>query len=436
MTTYITNGPTQLSGTVSLHGAKNTALKYIFFPVFLKTKVLLTNIPKCTSINTGLNLLEQIGCTHEWQGNDLTIDSTSLKTGPFLFDANTFFHTSGAVLLSTILCELYGEVTIENTNGYSDTGGDPLERTLEKHHNFIKQYGYKIIDNGTSIKYIKTNNKFFVVDPKNTFGHGFGALSSAIFRDGTSIIKNYANIQEMNHVIDTLNNLGASIERKAGDLYVQGPSNFKHYQINNCFDKQECITYISLALTTESSITIKNANAKEFKFDTLDSFLKESGIQLIYNEANNTILVPKQTISDFKPVTFIAAEYPLPATEWQVLFSPLIGLIQGKSTIIDKYYPTRVQHWNALNLLGARGKIIKDNFNNFTGEVKVEGVNSFHEGKVTINAVREVCLLIAGLTVKGRIVINDPKDHIKRGYESFVENVIELGGYIEMRDEK
>ena len=390
MTTYITNGPTKLSGTVSLHGAKNTALKYIFFPVFLKSKVLLTNIPKCTSINTGLKLLEQIGCTHEWQGNDLTIDPTSLKTGPFHFDANTFFHTSGAVLLSTILCELYGEVTVENTKGYVDTGGDPLERTLEKHHNFIKQYGYQIIDNGTSIKYIKTNNKSFLVDPQNTFGHGFGALSSAIFRDGTSIIKNYANIQEMNHVIDTLNSLGASIERKNGDLFIHGPTNFKPQPIHNCFDKQECITYISLALTTESSITIENASAKEFRFDALDTFLNESRIELICNEANNTILVPQQKISDFKPVTFIAAEYPLPATEWQVLFSPLIGLIQGKSTIIDKYYPTRVQHWNALNLLGARGKIIKDKFGKFTGEVKVEGVNSYHEGEVNVNAVREV----------------------------------------------
>ncbi|HOU76240.1 MAG TPA: hypothetical protein PK957_03915 [Candidatus Dojkabacteria bacterium] len=42
------------------------------------------------------------------------------------------------------------------------------------------------------------------MDAKNSFGFGFGALSSAIFRKGTSIIKNYANIVEMNHIINTL----------------------------------------------------------------------------------------------------------------------------------------------------------------------------------------------------------------------------------------
>ncbi len=168
----------------------------------------------------------------------------------------------------------------------------------------------------------------------------------------------------------------------------------------------------------------------------MDGFLKESGIKLIFDDTNNIITVPKQQIAKFRPVPFIASEYPLPATEWQVLFSPLIGLIKGKSTIIDKYYPMRMQHWEGLNILGAKGNVIKDKEGNYTSKVKVEGVKSYHSGEINVNAVRDACLLIAGLSVKGRVIINDPKDHIKRGYQDLAENIIKLGGKIDIKDKE
>ncbi|HQF37192.1 MAG TPA: hypothetical protein PLL26_06180, partial [Candidatus Dojkabacteria bacterium] len=117
--------------------------------------VLLTNVPKCTSISNGLELLGKIGCTHKWQNNNLTIDPTQLRKDNFCFEADSFYHTSGSILLVTLLSELYGTVTIKNASGYTDTGEDPLDRTLEKHYNFIKQYGYKITEENNSVIYEK-----------------------------------------------------------------------------------------------------------------------------------------------------------------------------------------------------------------------------------------------------------------------------------------
>lgn len=71
-------GPTRLSGTVRIHGAKNSVLPILAACCLCCSPCVLHNCPDIADVRTALAILESLGCKARREGSTLCIDPTGL----------------------------------------------------------------------------------------------------------------------------------------------------------------------------------------------------------------------------------------------------------------------------------------------------------------------------------------------------------------------
>ncbi len=69
MDKFRVQGPTRLSGEVTISGAKNAALPILFAALLAEEPVEITNVPKLRDIDTTMKLLTQLGAKVERNGS-------------------------------------------------------------------------------------------------------------------------------------------------------------------------------------------------------------------------------------------------------------------------------------------------------------------------------------------------------------------------------
>lgn len=112
-------------------------------------------------------------------------------------------------------------------------------------------------------------------------------------------------------------------------------------------------------------------------------------------------------------------------TEWQVLISPLLTQIQGRSSVVETFYANRMQHWNEMAKMGAKSNFFRNpeypEVENQPRAVRIKGPQKLHGATVKAKDVRTgAALIISDLIAKGKTTINNT-EHIDRGYVDIVE---------------
>lgn len=441
MSTYKVIGPAKLSGKVSIQGAKNSAMRYIIVPLLTNDVSEFSNIPDISSTHNLAELVSIQGGIINWKSkNCIQIDTKAIKK-PVKIPQELFYHTSGAIYLNTFLTAKYGYCEIEIDIGRNDTGGDQIGRKLPQKNDFLESIGITVKSEKNILRFVLKNNKAFTVSVPETgnFGNSHAAVVSALFKDGTSIIKNTSQVAEFDDFIELLVQMGAQLQKEGDRLIIEGNHKLKGINRECMYDKHDFFTFFSAALTTESSIIIQNVNYKSLKLDCLENFIKQLGANVIFQ--NNSCVIEKNKINNLKPITIIAREYPQFITEWQVLISPLLAKIKGESSVVEAYHTNRMHHWEQLAKMGATYDFFKDpdypeDENNNPRAVKIHGLSTLNGANVSSEDVRGgAAMIIAGLAANGKTVISDPQDHIKRGYENLVLRLNNLGSEIEEKEE-
>jgi UDP-N-acetylglucosamine 1-carboxyvinyltransferase len=132
-------------------------------------------------------------------------------------------------------------------------------------------------------------------------------------------------------------------------------------------------------------------------------------------------------------------------TDWQAVFSLVLTQSVGCSTIIERIFPSRFQHINTLNQMGAKTKFfnpqVKDpsTYYHFNPEsddpkyfhgVKIYGPSKLKAMNLEVNDLRAgATATLAALTAIGESTINGV-EFIERGYEKFMERLKSLGADI------
>jgi len=286
------------------------------------------------------------------------------------------------------------------------------------------------------------SDKPFVYEiPVKSFSASVNATFSALFKKGTSKIIDPTEEAEFYDILDFLKKAGAEIKFQGNQLIVKGKAKLKGTEYKTMNDRQDFATWVSAALTTNSQIEITDIDYKKMRLEQMENVLNNMNISLYYSK--DSCLVPSQLIS-IKPTEIFAGKYPDFQTEWQILFSPLLTQIKGKSRVVEKIFPNRMQHWKELEKMGVKYKYIESkiipeyphtakgkrppNAVEVTGPVKLKGA------KVEAQDVRcGAALIIAGLAAKGKTEILNI-EHIERGYENIVKRLQELGVNIEISE--
>lgn len=438
MSKFIVFGGKPLKGIYTVSGAKNAGPKLPILALLSKEKSIFHNIPRISDTYRTIDALTSLGCAVRFVGrNSIAIDSSNVYSSEIPLEAMTARQSIlfiGATLART------GKVII-----YPPRGDAIGKRPLNRHLAGIKALGGKIKEknNRMEISMPARPNAVTYTFEKNTHCGTENLILASVFNKGKVILKNAAQEPEVDNLIKCLNGMGAKIKRTEPRIIeINGVKPLlKGARAASIYDRLEAATALILSAMTGGNIIVQNTSRE--LLEPLVETLKNIGVNIIFKK--NTAKITKIS-HPLKPAKIITDWYPGFMTDWQPLITLLLAYkAKGKSVIHERIFETRWRYLKELQKMGLRHDLFHPNghgakYYNFndseynakeTYATNVYGPTKLQPAELDSHDVRAgMDMLLASLVANGKSIINDPSNHIDRGYENIVEKLNGLGADI------
>jgi len=430
------SGGKPLKGEVIVRGAKNAGFKLLIASLMADGKSKLSNITKAAETKISESVTKNLGGRISYIGSHtIEIDPSSLKSWEIPYGIGKESRASTMFVPSLIYRFRKARVPWP--------GGDKIgARPLDRHFEGLEKMGVTIKSEGEWIifeakKRLEGCRYRF---SKNTHTGTETLIMAASYAHGETVLENAAQEPEIDDLIEFLNKIGAKIKR-AGPrtIVINGVSKFKAAEHQVIPDRNEAVTFACAALGTKGHISIFNIRPKDLTAFT-DKLL-EIGAEIKIG-VNEMEVKYKDRL---KATTIETTPHPGFMTDWQSLWFTLMTQARGKSTIIERVYPSRFQFVDYLIKMGAKVKFFNPevtdpnhyyNFNldtdkpeyfhgaNILGPISLKGINA------EVNDIRAgATLTLAALIAEGDSIISGA-EKIERGYENLDVRLTNLGGSI------
>ncbi|HHE04580.1 MAG TPA: UDP-N-acetylglucosamine 1-carboxyvinyltransferase, partial [candidate division WOR-3 bacterium] len=219
MEKLIIRGGNRLEGTVTLSGAKNSALKVLCASILTSEKVKIFNMPtKMEDVKVQIDMLKSIGAKVEIKGDMVFIDNSTINRWDVSIDEGRNVRTSLLMLGSLLGRFRKARVPLPG-------GCNIGERKYDLHIYALERLGAKV--NETSDGYIEADccglKGAEVEFPNRTIGGTENAILAACLAKGKTIIKNATIRPEVLDLVNFLNSMGAKIDVPgAGYIKIEG----------------------------------------------------------------------------------------------------------------------------------------------------------------------------------------------------------------------
>jgi len=413
-------GGHKLSGSVTISGAKNSALAIIAATILSDKEVKLTNLPNVVDIRTMLKLLTMLGAKVEHNNTEAIIDCSSINSTKAVYEIVAQMRAS--ILVLGPLLSRFKECSV------SLPGGCAIgQRPIDLHIKAVEALGAEVtLKEGYVVAKAPESglqgNK--IIFDKITVGGTENALMAAALANGVTEIINAAKEPEIVQLCQMLDMGGAKIEGiGSSKLTIYGtngkPLNFKE-EIETIPDRIEAGTYLCVGAITKSKITLNNVNIEHIQ--TTINKLEEMGFGFDINNDKITIK-PTDTI---QKVNIVTTEYPGFPTDMQAQFMAVATIADGESLIEERLFENRFMHVSELNRLGA-DIWLKGN------TAAVRPVKELVGASVMATDLRaSSALIIAALAAKGTTKVSRIY-HLDRGYDRLEEKLSKIGAKIERK---
>ncbi|MBK5071497.1 UDP-N-acetylglucosamine 1-carboxyvinyltransferase [Budviciaceae bacterium CWB-B4] len=419
MDKFRVQGPTRLSGEVTISGAKNAALPILFAALLAEEPVELQNVPKLKDIDTTLKLLSQLGVKIERNGS-IFVDASNVTELCAPYDLVKTMRASIWALGPLVARFGHGEVSLP--------GGCAIgARPVDLHISGLEQLGAEIkLEEG----YVKASvngrlKAAHIVMDKVSVGATVTIMSAATLAEGTTVIENAAREPEIVDTAEFLNTLGAKITGAGTDhITIEGVERLGGGVYRVLPDRIETGTFLVAAAISGGKVICRNTRP-----DMLDAVLAK------LREAGAEIETGSDWISlDMKgkrphSVNIRTAPHPGFPTDMQAQFSLLNLVAEGTGVITETIFENRFMHIPELIRMGAHAEIEGNT-------VICHSVDKLSAAQVMATDLRaSASLVLAGCIAEGVTVV-DRIYHIDRGYERIEEKLNALGANIQRFKEK
>lgn len=415
MKQIVVEGGKTLSGTITISGAKNSAVALL--PAALMTKGIVTihNVPNISDIMAIKEILTYLGAEVSSVGHSITIDGKNIQNKvipeEFAKKLRASYYFMGAMLGRFHECDM------------AFPGGCPIgARPINLHLEGFEALGCEITarDNQYLAKAMKLIGTDLYV--KHSVGATINLLFASILAEGTTVIHEAAKEPEIGHVVELLVNMGANIEGIHTDtLTIHGVTELHGGETNVIPDRIEAGTYMIAGALCGESLKIEALNPNHLT--ALLDVMQEMQVN-IEVESNCVIITHSHNLL---PVNIKTEVYPGFATDLQQPITPLLTVANGLSSIEETIYENRFKHVAYLNNMGADIEV-KNRM------LAIIGPKKLHGCEVVATDLRAgASLVLASLIADGTTIINDV-EHILRGYEGIVEKLTAVGAKIEIRE--
>lgn len=405
-------GGKPLNGTVTISGAKNSAIALLPAAVLAESKVILDNLPDISDVAIYTEILEELGAKVSRDADVIRIDPSQLISKPMpngkVKKLRASYYLMGALL------GRFGEATI------GMPGGCNFEpRPIDQHIKGFEALGAVVTNEqgALRIKAEKLKGAKIYLDVVSV-GATINIMLAASRAEGVTTIENAAKEPEIVDVATLLTAMGAKIKGAGTEtIRIEGVSSMKGCRHSIISDRIQAGTYMIMAAATRGNVLVDNVIPKHL--EALTAKLEEMGVEVIeYDESIRIIGKPNYEAVDVK-----ALVYPGFPTDLQSPMTSLLTCAEGTSLLSDYVYGTRFKHVPELSLMGAN--------------IRVEGRTAIIEGgpltaaKVTAADLRAgAALVVAALTVADQVTEIGNVEYIDRGYDHLVENLKALGANV------
>lgn len=412
-------GGKPLAGTVTVSGAKNSAVALIPAAILADSPVYLEGVPDIQDVHALIEILEIMGVKVSFDSNCLVIDPTEMVSIPMpsgkINSLRASYYFMGALLGK------FGSGVVGLPGGCY-LGPRPIDLHIK---GFEALGAHVTTEHGAT--YLRTEeegltgNRIYM--DVVSVGATINVLLAAVKAKGKTIIENAAKEPEIIDVATLLNSMGASIKGAGtNEIRVEGVETLHGCRHTIIPDRIEAGTYLALAAAVGGDITVNNVI-----YEHLESFLakmQEMGVKMTVKEDSIQVLPVSEPLH---PITVRTYPYPGFATDLQQPITPLLLLAGGESFIEDTIYQKRINHIPELVRMGAKAKV-EGNM------IILEGIAQLKGATVEASDLRAgACLVIAGLLAEGETTILNV-EYILRGYDHIIEKLSGLGADIEMLD--
>jgi len=413
-------GGKALRGTVSVSGAKNSALPAMAAALLTADRVTLHNMPKVRDMVTMSRLLAFMDAkvsVEEVPASDYVIEAQRLNHVEAPYE---LVKTMRASILT--LGPLMGRVGVARV---SLPGGCAIgARPVDLHLKALEQMGAEII---TSHGYIEARapkggrlRGAHIVFEKITVTGTENILMAAALADGETVLENAAREPEVTDLVVLLRKMGAEI---SGDgtatLRIHGVKKLFGAEHSVIPDRIEAGTFLVAGAITGGDLTVKHCAPEHLS--AVIAKMQQAGAKID--------VVDKTTLRVRGAARLVAAdmtteEYPGFATDMQAQYMALATQAQGASTITETIFENRFMH--ASEMIRMRANISIDG-----RHAVVHGPSELSGTTVQASDLRASAgLVLAALVASGETII-DRVYHIDRGYEGIVEKLQAVGADME-----
>ncbi|MCX6061630.1 MAG: UDP-N-acetylglucosamine 1-carboxyvinyltransferase [Campylobacterales bacterium] len=409
-------GPTKLSGTVTISGAKNAALPLITLTLLAHNKLTVSNMPEVVDIKTLLKLLGNLGASYTLEDHILTMDTSSVNDTMANYDIVKTMRAS--ILVLGPLLARFGHCEV------SLPGGCAIgQRPIDLHLKAMEQMGATITIHAGYVHAVAPEGLkgAHIIFDKITVTGTANVVMAAALAHGKSVLVNCAKEPEVVQLCEILRDSGIDITGiGTSDLTIigTGGKTIDMVDFEIIPDRIEAGTYLCAGAITGSTITLEKV--RHDHLDAVTAKLEQMGCTIDITDTTMTI----HPAEKLKPVHIITQEYPAFPTDMQAQFLALATLASGTSIIEERLFENRFMHVSELQRLGA-DIMLNGHTATVMGETPLFGADVMATDLRASSALVLAAMAAEGTTNVHRIY------HLDRGYENLEQKLRALGAKIE-----
>lgn len=421
MDKFIIEGGAELSGSVEVAGAKNSALPMLAATMLCDGRSVLHDVPDLADIRAMTELMADLGVSVERSGSSLQIEvkDESLSHAPY--DRVRKMRAS--------ICVLGPMLAKRHKARVSMPGGCAIgTRPVDLHLRGMRELGAEIHLEGGDIVASTSRLRGAEIFLGGAFGSTvlgtLNVMMAATLAKGTTLIECAACEPEVADVADYLNKAGAQISGAGTPrIIINGVESLQGVEHRIIPDRIEAGTFILAGALCGRDVKVKNVRLDHLL--ALVDKLRNIGVEL-KNGNDDTVTVSRP--AKIRPADVTTQPYPGFPTDLQAQLMVLLCLADGNSAITEKIFPDRFMHVPELMRMGA--DIRKEG-----PTAIVTGVPEFIAAPVMASDLRaSAALVMAGMVARGRSEVRRVY-HIDRGYEKIEAKLVSIGAKITREQE-
>ena len=412
-------GGQPLNGSISISGAKNSALKLMVASILTDQPVLLRRVPNLADTRFMQQLLESLGVNIEWpkDSNESLLNAKRLSStfAPYeqVSKMRASFNVLGALLARV------GRAKVSLPGGCA-IGARPVDLHLKAFKslgaNLDVEDGYVVANTNNGLKGAK------IVFPFKSVGATEHIMMAATLAKGETFLENAACEPEIVDLANCLESMGAKIAGAGTTkIEIQGVERLIGTEYEVMGDRIEAGTYAMAVAATGGDVTLEKVPIKSLSAPI--ERLQSAGMNINPDSERQTLRV-KRDDSRIRSVNIDTRPYPGFPSDLQAQFMALMCLADGTSVIRENIFENRYMHAPELARLGGiiqvRGR-----------EAIIKGCESLRGAQVMATDLRaSVSLVIAGLAATNETTIHRIY-HLDRGFEQLEQKLTSCGANIQ-----